>query len=204
MMDRVRASGSIQDDVQTALESGDTSTAEQLARASLAQYVIWIKQHTAPTRTVAEPMHRYFVEIDVLALQAHVRQLAETLTANQNSDLFIPALERLSEIVGVPEISVRLVAITAQSLAESGDISGAASRLKALGNLDQVNDSVALQLATKLIDLPQDEVKSLLSRAVTVAYCEFECLSSILELTKHLISCGDTESALSRSGFSDC
>jgi hypothetical protein len=197
MTERVRASDSIHEDVQRALENGDLSTAEQLARASLAQYIIWIKQHTAPTRTVAEPFHRYMVGIDVLALQANVRLLEKTLRANKNFDLFIPMLERLSETVGVPEMSVRLIAIAAHSLAESGDISGATAKLVELGNLDHVNDVMALQLATKLIDLPRDEVESVLRRAVLVAYCEFERLSCRMELTRHLIARGDTKSALS-------
>jgi hypothetical protein len=196
MMGRVKASDSIQKDVQTALENGDSSDAEQLARAALAQYIIWIRQHTAPTRNVAEPLHRDLLAIDVLAVQAYVQQLDETLRANKHSDLFIPTLERLSEIVGVPEISVRLLAIAAQSLAESGDTSGAATKLAALGNLDQVNDALTWQLAAKLMDLPPDEVASLLRRAVQVASCEFDRLSLRLELTRHLLVCGDTESAL--------
>ncbi|HKR61819.1 MAG TPA: hypothetical protein VJS64_19185, partial [Pyrinomonadaceae bacterium] len=44
MMDDIRASKSIQDDVETALKNGDAALAERLARASLAQYVVWIKQ----------------------------------------------------------------------------------------------------------------------------------------------------------------
>jgi len=116
MMERVRASGSIQEVVRKALESGDSSTAEQLARAFLAQYVIWIRQHTAPTRTVAESLHQDLIGVDVLAVQGYVRQLDETLRANKHSDLLIPVLERLSEIVGVPEIAVRLVTIAAELL----------------------------------------------------------------------------------------
>jgi hypothetical protein len=196
VMERVRASNSIHEDVQKALANGDSSTAEQLARASLAQYIIWIRQHTAPTRTVAEPLHRYMIGIDVLALQAHLRLLEETLRTNKNLDLFIPVLERLSETVGVPELSVRLVTIAAESLAEAGDISGAKTKLIGLGKLAQVNDARTLQLATKLIDLPVDEIDSLLRQAVNVACREFDRLSSRLDLTKHLLSCGDTESAL--------
>src|SRR6266481_6897248 len=60
MMDDIRASDSIQQDIETALKNGDAALAEHLARASLAQYVIWIKQHTAPTRHVAEELHRDF------------------------------------------------------------------------------------------------------------------------------------------------
>src|SRR6185369_3588984 len=96
----------------------------------------------------------------------------------------------------VPEISVRLIAILAQSLAESGDAPGAATKLEALGDLYKANDAVALQLATELMDLSQDEILSLLRRAVQVAYSEFERLSSRLGLAKHLFGFGETESAL--------
>ncbi|HLA09562.1 MAG TPA: hypothetical protein VJ023_03030 [Pyrinomonadaceae bacterium] len=195
MMERVRASDSIHEDVQKALLNGDSSTAEQLARASLAQYIIWIRQHTAPTRTVAEPFHRYMVGIDVLALQAHVRLLEETLRANKNFDLFIPVLERLSETVSVPELSVRLVTIAAEALAELGDIAGAKNKLMGLGKLAQVNDARTLQLATKLFNFPPDEVARLLRQAVKVSCCEFDTLSSRLDLARHLLGCGDTESA---------
>lgn len=196
MMERVRESDSLHEDIQKALRNGDSSTAERLARASLAQYIIWIRQHTAPTRTVAEPFHRYMVGVDVLALQAHVRLLEETFRANKNFELFIPVVERLSETVGVPELSVRLVTIAAESLAELGDISGAKTKLMGLGKLAQVDDARTLQLATKLIDLPRDEIESLLRQAVNVACCEFDRLSSRLDLTKHLLCCGETESAL--------
>lgn len=196
LMKRVRESDSIQKEVEVALENGDLSGAEQLARAGLAQYVIWIRQHTAPTRTVAEPLHRDFLSVDILALQAYVRQLIETLHANKHSDLIIPTLERLSLIVGVPEISIRLMAIAIQSLAASGDVSGAASKLQSLGELDRVNDALTLQLAAKLLDLPSGKVAILLLRAAQVACCDFEKLSSRLELTRHLLGSGESESAL--------
>jgi tetratricopeptide (TPR) repeat protein len=89
-----------------------------------------------------------------------------------------------------------LIAIAAQSLAELGDTSGAATKLASLGNLDQVTDALTLNLATKLMDLTPDEVASLLRRAIQVAYCEFERLSARLDLTRHLLGSGDSELAL--------
>jgi hypothetical protein len=196
VLDDVRASDSIQQDVQAALKNGDTARAEQLTRASLAQYVIWIKQHTAPTRHVAETLHRDLVHMDVLALQAHVHQLSETLTANGHADALVPMLEHLKEIIGVPEIAVRLFALAAQSLWQSGDVAGAVAKLEALGNLDQVNDTLALVLASKLLNLPCDKVLELLKKAADAACDDNERHSARLELARYLIGSGDGSSAL--------
>lgn len=196
MMEDVRASDSIGHDVQTALENGDSSRAEQLARASLARYVIWIKQHTAPTQHVAEELHQNLINVDVPALHSYVRLLRETLAANGHADEFIPALIHLSEIVGVPQIAIRLATLTAQSLWESGDVAGAVAQVKALGRLDQIDDAMALILATRIVDLPSHEVLELLSRAARMAFSDGERVSAKLELAKHLIESGDKESAL--------
>jgi hypothetical protein len=191
-----RTSDLIQQDVQTAVENGDLSRAEQLARAALAQYVIWIKQHTAPTRHRAEDLHQYLISVDVLALQFHVRQITETFTDNGHADAIVPALLHISEIVGVPEIAIRLSMLVAQSRWESGDIAGAVAEVEALGRLEDVNDTLALVLATKLVDLPGEQVIELLTRAALAAYCVSEKISAKLALAKHLLGSGNRESAL--------
>jgi hypothetical protein len=196
MMDDIRASDSIQQDIETALKNGDAALAEHLARASLAQYVIWIKQHTAPTRHVAEELHRDFIHMDVLALQTHVHQLNEILTANEHADALVPAVEHLSEIIGVPEIAVRLIALAGQSLWQSGDVAGAIAQLEALGKLDQVNDTLALVLASKLMALPSGKILELLKKAVDAACDDSERLFAKLELAKYSIGSGDGTSAL--------
>lgn len=196
MLDEVRASDSITQDIQRALENGDTVRAEQLARASLAQYVIWIKQHTAPTRHVAGELHRDLIQLDVLALQSCVYQLRETFIANKHADAFAPALVQLSAVVGVPELAVRLMALAAESQWESGDVAGSVANLKSLGTLDRINDTRALVLITKLIPLPNDEVSTLLTRAVDVACGEHERVSTSLQLVRHLLSSGNGELAL--------
>lgn len=174
MVEHVRALDSIMHEVQTALENGDSLRAEQLARASLAQYVIWIKQHTAPTRHIAEELHLNLINVDVPALHSHIRLLRETLYANGHADAFIPALIHLSEIVGVPEIAIRLMTLAAQSLWESGDVAGAVAQVKALGRLDQIHDAMALVLATRIVDLPSHQVLELLRRAARTAFSEGE------------------------------
>lgn len=196
VIDDVRASDSIQQDVQAALKNGDAARAEHLARASLAQYVIWIKQHTAPTRHVAEELHLDFVHMDVLALQAYVHQLSETLTANEHDDALVPALDHLIEIIGVPEIAVRLFALAAQSLWHRGDVVGAVAKLEALGNLDQINDTLALVLASKLMNLPSAKILELLKKAADVASDDSERLYARLEIARYLMDSGEGASAL--------
>jgi len=196
VIDDVRTSDSIQQDVQAALKNGDVARAEHLARASLAQYVIWIKQHTAPTRHVAEKLHLDFVHMDVLAIQAYVHQLSETLTANEHDDALEPALNHLSQIIGVPEIAVRLIALAAQSLWQREDVAGAVTKLEALGNLDQINDTLVLVLATKLMNLPNARILALLKKAADAACDDSERLSARLELARYLIDSGDGASAL--------
>jgi hypothetical protein len=71
--------------IDEAIAVGNSVRFEELARAELAQYVIWVKQHTSPTRHVAPELHRMFVEVDVPALTAHVGRLGEALMANGHS-----------------------------------------------------------------------------------------------------------------------
>jgi metal-responsive CopG/Arc/MetJ family transcriptional regulator len=196
MLQTVRRSDSISQVIQTALQKGDSDLAEQLARASLAQYVIWIKQHTAPTRHVAAELHSELTNIDVLALQSHVQLLRETFAVNGHADELVPALVHLSEVVNVPELALRLMTLAAQSQWELGDVAGAVAKLRALGSFDRIDDSLALILASKPIELPDAEIRKLLTKAVSVAYSDNEKISARLELAKHLLDCGERESAL--------
>lgn len=99
---------------------------------------------------MADELHRGLIGVDVPALHVHVRLLAEALSANGHSEEFGSALRRLSAIVGVPEIAVRLRAILVQTLWEHDDAASAVTELERLGSLDQVSDSMALVLATTL------------------------------------------------------
>lgn len=86
----------------------------------------------------------------------------------------MPQLRHISEVVGVPELSVRLIALAAQWLFESGDLESAAKELETLGNFERVRDSFALLLATKTFDLPPHKQQQFLSRAVDNAFTKEE------------------------------
>jgi DNA replication protein DnaC len=52
---------------EAAVATSNWSEAERVGRAALAQYVIWIRRHTAPTRHIAADLHRDWVEVDLPA-----------------------------------------------------------------------------------------------------------------------------------------
>jgi hypothetical protein len=58
----------------------DISLEENAARASLAQYVIWIKQHTVAAMHVGKEFHEKIVQIDALALEAEIGGMIRALS----------------------------------------------------------------------------------------------------------------------------
>jgi hypothetical protein len=187
----------IQRDIDSAMATANFTRAEELARAALAQYVIWVRQHTAPTMHVAQDLHRNFIGIDVPAVDAFVRQLAAAVVANKHSDFFLPQLHRVSTIIRVPELSARITALAAQWLLdEMGDPVGASKELESMGDLDKVTDTLALVLATRVFDWPTHKRTTYLIRAASGAYSDPERLLAELTVAKHLFISGEREKAL--------
>jgi hypothetical protein len=141
-------------EINEAIAGRDSARFEELTRAELAQYIIWVKQHTSPTRHVAPELHRMFVEVDVPALTAHIERLGEALMENGHSDSFLPQLRHIAKVIGVPELSIRLTALAAQWSFANGDYSTAVKEMETLGDLENLNDPLALILAVRLLDLP--------------------------------------------------
>lgn len=181
--------------IDEAISACDFARYEELARAGLVQYVIWVKQHTSPTRHVAPDLHRMFIEVDIPALCAHVRRLGDALETNGHADFFLPQLRHISEVIGVPEISIRLIALAVQWLLEIGDYSGAAKEIETLGNLENVSDTLALVLATQLLDLPVNKKNQFLTRAVSSALWKYERWLAELEFARHLSEHGEQDEA---------
>ena len=186
----------IERDIDSAMAIRDFSTAEDLARAALAQYVIWVRQHTAPTMNVAPELHRQLVEFDVPALDAHVRRLGELVIANGTSHSFAEELRYLSKVAHVPAVSLRFIALASQWFVELGDYTSAIGELEKLGDVENVNDTLALLLATKLFDYPPAQKKEYLTRAISHAYSDGERLYAQLELVRHFLSSAELEEAL--------
>ena len=184
--------------INEAIAVRDSARFEELARAVLAQYVIWVKQHTSPTRHVAPDVHRWFVEIDVPALTACVRQLGEALITNGHADSFLPQLRHIGKVIGVPELSIRLTALAAECSFATGDYSRAAKELETLGDLEYLNDPLALILAVRLFDLPVHKQIQFLTQAATKALWDYERWLAELELSCHIADCNDRDEALRR------
>ena len=149
-----------------ALGRSDLAAAERFAQAALAQYVIWVRSHTAPTRHVSTDVHQKLVAIDVPALEAHVHHLEEVLEiAGRRADL-VPRLRHISSIVGIPEATVHLTALAAGLLYEVGTRAEAAAELDRLGNLEDLSDSMALWVAALVFDGDHRECCQLFQRAI--------------------------------------
>jgi hypothetical protein len=184
-------------EIHEAIAVRDPARFEELARAELAQYVIWVKQHTSPTRHVAPELHRMFVEVDVPALTAHVGRLGEALMANGHSDSFLPQLRHIAKVIGVPELSIRLTALAAQWSFTNGDYSTAVKEMETLGDLERLNDPLALILAVRLLDLPAHKQTQFLKIA-SGALWDYERWLAELELAGHLADCSKRDEALRR------
>lgn len=184
--------------IHEAMAAGDSARFEELARAELAQYVIWVKQHTSPTRHVAPELHRMFVEVDVPALTAHVERLGEALMANGHSDSFVPQLRHIAKIIGVPELSIRVTALAAQWLFANGDYLTAVKEMETLGDLERLSDPLALMLAVRLLDLPAHKQTQFLTRAASGALWEYERWVAEIQLAGHLADHGERDEAQRR------
>lgn len=180
----------IEENIAAAMKSKNFGRAEELARAAVAQYVIWIRQHTVMTRHVASDLHKTMLETDLLALEAHVRKLGEVLEANGHAESFVPQLRELSGMVGLPELSVRLVAIAAERIFLSNDLASATKELETLGDFDEVNDTLALVLASRLLGWSDDKQRNALLRAISGAVTKEEKWFAEFELSRSLLGCG--------------
>jgi hypothetical protein len=170
---------------EEAIAQGDATTAEKCASAALAQYIIWIKQHTAPTRLVAEELHRGLLEVDIPALDAYIHQLEEALEAAGLSETFLERLRHIARIIGVPELSVRVTARAAKFALETGDRVTAVAELERLGDLDRVHDTLALLVAAGVFAGSPTDERSFLTRAVSFATTPSERSFAELQLARH-------------------
>ena len=66
LLDTLDRRTDINQEIDKAITARDFVRFEELTRAELAQYVIWVRQHTSPTRHVAPELHRMWVEVTYL------------------------------------------------------------------------------------------------------------------------------------------
>ncbi len=163
--------------------------AERHARASITRYGCWIRQHIPlfsdkSDGTYSEEM----IALDCMSLEAHFMKLERWASRTENEDAVTDAYRRLEQIVGVPAIARRLVALGADWMLTNGKIEHGLLEVGRLGEPSKVTDSRALMILAEYADKDPDETRWLLERAVQCALDDDErcmCLHFLaLELRK--------------------
>lgn len=188
--------GHVRDRVAHAIAAGDPDRAESIARAGLAQYVIWVRQQTAAAIHMGRKFYESIVEVDALALEFLIDTMIHALEFAQKTDLILPQLQRLRGSIGVPRLATRIGAIAARWLYLSGHKEEAVLELDALGPPNQLSDSLAIWLVVHNYDLSEKQRESLLSRAIEVAASDEEMHLARLELASHYLANGKCRQAL--------
>jgi hypothetical protein len=190
-------SSEFQDEINRPLTAAELARAEELSRAALAQYVIWVKRHTVIAMYLAPDLYRKLVDIDVLALEEAATQLQARLEANGNDELFLPQMRYLASIIGAPRLSMRLVALASHWLLKSGRTEEAILELDGLGDMDKIDDSLVLLTVANLFDLSTKRKEKLLLRAFTLALSQEEEWLSTSAIVEHMLTEGRPDKALS-------
>jgi len=183
------------------LSCGKFVRAEAHARATVAQYVIWIKQHTVITMHVAHDLYRQLEGIDTLALESNILFMWRVLKASGTNEGYLSQLRNLSTVVGLPRLSMRLVAMAAQWLRAQGLIEEAILELDSVGqpetlDLTKVDDFLSLLTMAEICGLTPDRTEALIRRSIEVAANENEKLMGTFALVDHLFAEGKREAAL--------
>ncbi len=182
-------------EVKKAISAAEFLRAEELSRAALTQYVIWVKQHTAGMMNVAPEAYKMFVDVDVLALEGHVLTLRTALEANGCAELYVQHVRQLASRIGVPRLSIRLIALAGRWFMSAGRKEEAILELDGLGNIDKVDDTLALITAAHIYDYPPKRIDQLLQKAIFSAASEGEKWVAQLELAEHNLVSGRREEA---------
>ena len=195
---KLREAKSVSSEEQRAAGDYDPTVDEARARASLARYVIWIKQHTAEAMEAGHSGKDFYdkiVQIDALALQSHIDLMMQALKAVGKSDLVLPQLHRLRELVGVPRLAMRITALASSWLFECGRPEEAVLELDALGDPFELKDSLALSLVARHFDLSDENKKRVLLRAMDQSTYDEERHVAKLSLATHLFTKQDVPEA---------
>ena len=179
-----------------AMKASDFAQAEKYARAALAQYVIWVKEHTTFTINTARGLYQELADIDTLALEVLLRDLGMVQKANGTDDGFVAQLRHLVRTIGIPTISARLVALASGWFLQAGRLEEGVLELDSLGDLRKVNDTLALTMAARLCDLDATDREAMLRRAWSSALSKEDSWAPRLELAEALLRRNAKEEAL--------
>jgi hypothetical protein len=189
--------GHVRDRVAQAISAGEGERAESIARAGLAQYVIWVRQHTAAAIHMGREFYDGIVQVDALALESLIGTMIDALEFAGKAELILPQLQRLRGAIGVPRLATRIGAISARWLFLSGHQEEAVLELDRLGSPYQLSDTLAIWLVVRNYDLSEKQRESLLSRAIDVAASDEEKNLARLEMASYYLVNGKSGQALS-------
>jgi hypothetical protein len=192
-------------DVRALLRDGQIEKAEKVARARVARYAIWIRQHTARSINADRYYAEWLTPVDAHALEHEIGLLEESVSAAGHSEAMLFTYRRLQEILGVPALARRVVSFAARWLIRAGRIEEGLLELDSLGEIGRSKDWLALTLAAQYGEYPDKELTKLLEKAVEAALESEERSLAFRHLAYHHYSADRPRAALDTisSFFSD-
>jgi hypothetical protein len=174
---------------ETWLREKKFEQAEHHARAGITRYGCWIRQHIPMFSDKSDGTYsEKMIATDCCSLEALFLKLERWASVTVNEEAVTDAYRRLEEIVGVPAIARRLVALGAEWMLTNGKIELGLLELDRLGEPSKVSDSRALMSLAEYADQEPEATRVLFERAVRCALDDDErcmCLQFLaLELTK--------------------
>jgi hypothetical protein len=155
---------------ETWLREEKFEQAERHARAGITRYGCWIRQHIPMFSDKSDGTYsEKMIAADCISLEALLLKLERWASRTGNEEAVTDAYRRLEEIVGVPEIARRLVALGADWMLTNGKIEHGLLELGRLGEPSKVTDARALMILAEYADQEPDETRGLLERAVQCA-----------------------------------
>lgn len=180
------------------LQQGKLQDAERHARAGITRYAIWIRQHTAlllnaPGRQDDDDE---LISLDCLALEGHLLRLERWASKTGEVDAVLNTYRRLAEMLGVPTVVRRVIALGARWLIRNDRKEEGILELDRLGPVAELTDTIALSLAAKYGDQEPEEKIRILESAVNFSLDDDERNMSLLRLADYLNEQGSRERAL--------
>jgi hypothetical protein len=183
-------------EVRKALQSGRAEEAERIARARVARYAIWVRQHTALSLNADRRFAKMLTPIDAHALEAEINLLETSASAAGHADSISFTYHRLQEILGVPALARRMVSLSARWLMRIGRIEEGLLELDALGEIRKCKEWLALTLAAQYGEYPDEVETELLEQAVEAALGLEERSHSLRNLACHHFQANRSKEAL--------
>ena len=174
-------------DSDALLEEGKTAMAEHHARAAVTRYASWIRQHTALSLNASDREYsEKMIPIDCLALESVLAKLERWASMTGSEDTVSNTYRKLEEVVGVPVIARRLVALGAQWLVMNGRVEEGLLELDRLGTPSELTDTRALLLSIRFGDHEPKEKLRLLEAAARFALDDDERKRALLPFAHEL------------------